>query len=107
MPSALPSKDQNQNIKGAKINMEQTIRILNQVLPILFLISPGYWINRKNFLSETTIDELRKIVVNLALPAVIFISFLNIELKSSYFVIFAFTFLLCVLLFLLGQLIKK
>jgi predicted permease len=87
--------------------MEQTIRILNQVLPILFLISPGYWINRKNFLSETTIDELRKIVVNLALPAVIFISFLNIELKSSYFVIFAFTFLLCVLLFLLGQLIKK
>ncbi len=87
--------------------MQQTIRILNQVLPILFLISLGYWINRKNFLSETTIDELRKIVVNLALPAVIFISFLNIELKSSYFVIFAFTFLLCVFLFLLGQLIKK
>jgi malate permease and related proteins len=87
--------------------MEQTIRILNQVLPILFLISLGYWINRKNFLAETTINELRKIVVNLALPAVIFISFLNVELKPSYFVIFGFTFLLCVLLFLLGQLIKK
>jgi malate permease and related proteins len=87
--------------------MEQTIRILNQVLPILFLISLGYWINHKNFLAETTINELRKVVVNLALPAVIFISFLNVELKSSYFVIFGFTFLLCVLLFLLGQLIKK
>ena len=37
----------------------------------------------------------------------IFLSFLNIELKSSYFIIFAFTFLLCVLLFLLGQVIKK
>jgi predicted permease len=87
--------------------MEQTIRILNQVLPILFLISLGYWIRHKNFLAETTIDELRKVVVNLALPAVIFISFLNVELKSSYFVIFAVTFLLCILLFLLGQLIKK
>lgn len=87
--------------------MEQTIRILNQVLPILFLISLGYWINRRNFLTENTVNELRKIVVNLALPAVIFVSFLNVELKSSYFVIFAATFLLCVLLFLLGQLIKK
>jgi malate permease and related proteins len=87
--------------------MEQTIRILNQVLPILFLVSLGYWINRKNFLTESTINELRKIVVNLALPAVIFVSFLNVELKSSYFVIFALTFILCVFLFLLGQLIKK
>ena len=87
--------------------MEQTIRILNQVLPILFLISLGYWINHKNFLAETTVNELRKIVVNLALPAVIFVSFLKVELKSSYFVIFVLTFVLCILLFLLGQLIKK
>jgi predicted permease len=87
--------------------MEQTIQIINQVLPILFLISLGYWTGRKNFLSESTIDELRKIVVNLALPAVIFLSFLNIELKASYFALFGLAFLLCVLLFLLGQLIKK
>jgi malate permease and related proteins len=87
--------------------MEQTIQILNQVLPILFLISLGYWTGRKAFLSETTMDELRKIVVNIALPAVIFVSFLKVELKSSYFIIFALTFLLCVLLFLLGQFIKK
>ena len=45
--------------------MEQTIQILNQVLPILFLISLGYWTNHKNFLSEATVDDLRKIVVNL------------------------------------------
>lgn len=88
-------------------SMEQTIRILNQVLPILFLISLGYWIRHKNFLLETTIEELRKIVVNLALPAVLFISFLNIELRSSYFVIFGFTFLLCILLFLLGRFIRR
>ncbi|MBN1219908.1 MAG: transporter [Anaerolineae bacterium] len=45
--------------------------------------------------------------MNFALPAVLFISFLNVELKSSYFVIFGFTFLLCVLLFLLGKLIRR
>jgi predicted permease len=87
--------------------VESTIRILNQTLPILFLISLGYWARRRNFLTEATIDELRKIVVNLALPAVLFISFLSIELKLSYLVIFGVIFSLCILLFLLGMLIKK
>lgn len=87
--------------------MQQTIQILNQVLPILFLIALGYWTRQKHFLAETTIDELRKIVVNLALPAVLFTSFLHIELKSAYFVIFALTFVLGGLLFLLGRFLKK
>lgn len=87
--------------------MEQTVQILNQALPIFLLISLGYWTRHKDFLNETTVEGLRKIVVDLALPAVLFISFLNIELQSSYFFIFGFTFLLCVLLFLLGQLLKR
>ena len=87
--------------------MQQTIQIFNQVLPILFLISLGYWTRQKQFLSESTVDELRKIVVNLALPAVLFTSFLHIELKSAYFVIFALTFVLAGLLFMLGRFLKK
>ena len=87
--------------------MEQTVQILNQALPILLLISLGYWTRHKDFLNETTIEGLRKIVVILALPAVLFISFLNVELQPSYFFIFGFTFLLCILLFLLGQLLKR
>jgi predicted permease len=87
--------------------MEQTIQILNQVLPIPLLIFLGYWTRRKNFLTETGIEELRKLVVNLALPAVLFVSFLNVELKAAYFVIFGFTFSLCVLLFLLGKWLRK
>ena len=87
--------------------MEQTILIINRVLPILFLISLGHWIRRKNFIAESTIDDLRKLVVNLALPAVLFISFLAIELRSSYFIIFGFTFTLCILLFFLGQVLQR
>ena len=85
--------------------MEQTIQIVNQVLPILLLISLGFWIRHKEFLAAKTIDELRKIVVNIALPAVLFISFLNIELKSAYFVIFVVLFLLCIILFFLGKML--
>ncbi len=87
--------------------MESTVRILNQALPILLLITLGYWTRHRKFLAETTIEELRKIVVNLALPAVLFVSFLNIELKISYLALFGIIFLLCILMFLLGLGLKK
>ena len=87
--------------------MTQTILIINRVLPILLLILLGNWIRRKNFIREGTVDDLRKLVVNLALPAVLFVSFLGIELKISYLAIFGFTFTLCVLLFLLGKFLEK
>jgi predicted permease len=87
--------------------MDQTIQIINRVLPILLLLSLGIWIRQKNFLIDKTIDELRKVVVNIALPAVLFISFLNIELKAAYFVIFLVMFFLCVGLFFLGKLLRK
>ena len=87
--------------------MEQTIQIVNRVLPILLLIFLGLWVRHKDFLTAKTVDELRKIVVNIALPAVLFISFLNIELKGSYLIIFIVLFFLCIFLFQLGKLIRK
>ena len=87
--------------------MEQTIQILNQVLPILLLISLGYWTRYKKFLTENGVEELRKLVVNLALPTVLFISFLHVEWKAAYFIIFGLTFSLCILLFLLGNWLRK
>jgi predicted permease len=82
--------------------MEQTVQIVNQIFPVLFFIALGYWIRRSAFILETTIEELRKVVVNLGLPAVLFVSFLNIELEPSYFFFFVFTFSLCILLLLMG-----
>jgi hypothetical protein len=87
--------------------MDQTTEIINRVLPILFLIFLGHWIRRRNFLAESAVEDLRKIMVNLALPAVLFISFLRIELKSAYFVIFMVLFGLCLSLFWLGQFLRR
>lgn len=87
--------------------MDHTTEIINRVLPILFLIFLGQWIRRRNFLAESTIEDLRKIAVNLALPAVLFTSFLQIQLKSAYFVIFGLIFILCISMFGLGQWLKR
>jgi len=76
-------------------------------LPILILISLGVLIRQKSFLNDKTVDGLRKIVVNIALPAVLFTSFLNIELKREYGIVFLVTFTLCVFLYILGRTIKQ
>jgi predicted permease len=87
--------------------MDQTTDIINRVLPILFLIGLGSWIRQRHFLADSTIDDLRKIIVNLALPSVLFISFLNMELKAKYIVIFVTLFVLCIILYLWGRFLKR
>ena len=52
-----------------RMHMEQTTLIINRVLPIFLLIGLGYWVRRSHFVAESTIDDLRKLVVNVALPA--------------------------------------
>ena len=77
--------------------------IISRVLPILLLITIGFGLRRTNFISEETVGDLRKLVVNLALPAVLFTSFLEIEFDVNDVAIVAFTFLLCVALYGIGR----
>ena len=87
--------------------MEQTAQIINRVLPIILLILFGNWIRRTRFLSQTTIDELRKLIVNIALPSVLFITFLQMELKFDYLFVFILIFVVCLSLFGLGFLLRR
>lgn len=86
--------------------MDQTTLIINRVLPIFLLIGLGIFIRRTRFLSDQTIDDLRKIVVNLALPAVLFISFLGIDLQPAYLLVFVALFVLCVGLLWFGHFLR-
>ncbi len=86
---------------------DNTTLIINRVLPILFMLGLGIWIRRRAFLPESTIEDLRKIVVNFALPAVLFISFLNIALELKYLVLFVTIYALCLALFGFGQMLQR
>lgn len=87
--------------------MDQTTLIINRVLPIIFLIGLGYTIRRRQFLTDSAIEDLRKITVNLALPSVLFLSFLQTELQPAYLLIFVVIFLLCLAMFGLGHLLRR
>lgn len=80
--------------------------IVNQVLPILILLGVGVWIRRARFISPATVDDVRKLIVNLALPSVLFIAFLDVELKRSDSLIVVATFAICVVLLLVGRALR-
>ena len=63
--------------------MEKVLELISRVIPIFLLLGLGYFIKKKQFLSSTTIDDLKKIVVNFALPSVLFITFLNVRLDLN------------------------
>ncbi|GAB4416349.1 MAG: auxin efflux carrier [Anaerolineae bacterium] len=86
--------------------MDDTTLILNRVLPILLLIALGHWTRRSGFLTESAVENLRKLVVTLALPAVLFISFLEMKLQTKYLLVFVLIFVLNVTLFALGRALK-
>ena len=61
--------------------MNSILQIFRQIIPILLLIFLGRLIKVKNFLSEKTIEEVKKLVINITLPCLLSISSLNIEIK--------------------------
>jgi len=87
--------------------MDQTTEIINRVLPIFLLIGLGAWSRRSQFLPERAIDDLRKIAVNLALPSVLFVSFLHIEMRSTYLMIFVVVGALNIALYALGVTLRR
>ena len=87
--------------------MDPVTQILNRVLPIIFLIFLGNQMRQRRFLLENTMDDLRKIIVNLALPSVLFLTFSEIDLKPTYLLIFILFFFIDVGLFGLGNWIAK
>lgn len=82
--------------------MSQILQIFNRIAPIIFLLAIGKWIQKKAFLSGDTISEIKKFVVNFSLPAVLFISFLYVDLQPAYIWFLPIMLGLCALLYLLG-----
>lgn len=81
--------------------------IISRVLPILLLVALGFWLRRAGFISESTVGDLRKLVVNLALPAVLFTSFLEIEFDPGDAAIVIGVFVLCVALYGVGLALRE
>lgn len=81
--------------------------IIAKVIPILLLIAFGYIMQVTKMVKEDMMDELKKGVLNIAFPALLFLTFKNMVLKQEYFFIVLITFILLCTLYIFGILINK
>jgi predicted permease len=82
--------------------LENYIAALSKVLPVILLFLLGAGLNRTQFLKPATIQEIKKLVVNLTLPAVLFLAFARAEIQVDYLLIIVAIFTLCILALFLG-----
>jgi hypothetical protein len=87
--------------------MDHATATLNQVLPILLLIVLGHQMRSRGWFRESHMEGLKWLVINVALPSVLFLSFLSLELKVSYLAVMVMMFVLCIALYGAGVIIQR
>lgn len=82
------------------------VEAFSKVLPIVLMIVTGVFLRRTGFLAASTVQEFKKLIVNVTLPALLFLAFSGVDLQSQHLVVVALVFVVCVLVLLLGFLIR-
>lgn len=77
------------------------------VLPLLLLFLLGFGLQRIRFFSTESLSHVRRIVSDLALPAVVFQAFASIELENRYLLLVGVVFVICAVMVVLGKLVAK
>ncbi len=83
------------------------IAILQSTLPVFLALGLGYFCRSKNFLSREGIDALKKVVLNITLPAVLLDAFATAEYSLQALILPAVMFGLCCLALVLGKVIIR
>lgn len=81
--------------------------LFSRVLPIFFLIFIGYAVKKFKVFKEDFIETVKKLVVKIALPAVLFITFLNLDLNINLIFISSAIIFVNLVLFYFGKLLRK
>lgn len=75
--------------------------------PIFALFLVGYILRRVKFFREETIGDIKKFVTTITLPALLFTSFLNLELKGTYLIAVVAVYLMCTLMIMIGKVVAR
>ncbi len=89
------------------MDIDVAVDAFSRVLPVLLLVGLGALFRRTDFLSAGAIDGLRKLVLNVTLPAALFLAFLRTDLEARYAVIVISVFGACLLMLAAGPWLRR
>ncbi len=87
--------------------MEDASQILLNLFPVIALFILGYILRRMRFFEAGSVAALKKVVVNLALPALLFRAFSSLALEPQLLLVVVAVFSICVLMVLAGRIIGR
>jgi predicted permease len=71
------------------------LEAFSKVLPVLLLFALGALFRRTGFLHATAVEEIKKLIVNVTLPAVLVLAFAAVTLEAGHLAIAALVFAAC------------
>ncbi|WP_455381388.1 AEC family transporter [Salinispira pacifica] len=83
--------------------MENASGVLLNLFPVIALFVLGYVLRRIKFFDAGAVGALKKLVVNLALPALLFRAFASLSLEPQLVVVVVAVFSICVLMVAAGR----
>lgn len=87
--------------------MTHVFDVLIRALPLFLMISLGAVIRKTGVLSEKSIPEIKKLIVNITLPSMLLITFAKTDFKLIYAGFAAIIFAFCCLMLGVGMIIGK
>ena len=79
------------------------ITVIETALPVFLALAMGMWCRSKNFITRDGVDTLKKVVINLTLPFVIFDAFATADYSLSTMILPVLIFAVCGVSLILGH----
>lgn len=87
--------------------MDKLLSVIQTALPVFLVLGLGMLCRKKNFISREGIDALKKVVINITLPAVLVDAFATAEYSGSTIALPVIMYLMCCVALGLGFLIVR
>jgi hypothetical protein len=82
------------------------IEAFSTALPVILIVALGNLLARLRFFSQQTADDIKKLVVNLTLPLVLFNAFATMDFEARYLVMVGLVFVACVVVMFASRLLR-
>ncbi|ACK41614.1 MULTISPECIES: AEC family transporter [Dictyoglomus] len=83
------------------------LTVFSKFLPVFLLFLLGNLFRIKSYVSENAVSELKKLVVNVFLPSLLFLSFSRTGIEPKHLIIVVIMFLVCTILLFIGRFFQK
>lgn len=81
--------------------------LLEKLIPVLLILAIGWILRKRQILSDSAVGQLKTIIVNIALPCILFLSFSKTNLEARYALVVILVFALCLAMYGIGFFLQR